>query len=334
MANDTNTVRVQYFSPDGQRQRDLSVDDIGSILRAQKGVLWVDFAETPPEYARPILEDLFGLHPLAVEDALEEKHTAKVDDWGEYLCLVFKAVALEEDQDPELRLLELDCFLMPRCLVTYQARRGATVDRCWDTIRADPLLLERGAPYLLYQLLDRLMDDYMATLDALDGQADAIEDQLFAKPTEALLAEIFGLKRTLLRLRKSLGAQREVLSKLTRSNYAVIDRADVLYYRDIYDHLVRLHDIADTMRELAGSVLDMYLSVVNNRMNDVMKTLTVITTLFMPLSFLVGFFGMNFFQPSATMPAWTGTVSFGLTVGAMVVMPLLMFWWMRRRGLI
>jgi magnesium transporter len=126
--------------------------------------------------------------------------------------------------------------------------------------------------------------------------------------------------------------QREVLNKLARGDYALIDARDRMFFRDVYDHLVRLYDISESLRDLVGGALDTYLSVVNNRMNDVMKTLTVITTLFMPMSFLVGFFGMNFFQATVPFEAWTGRVAFGFVIATMIVVPLGMFLWMRRRA--
>ena len=126
---------------------------------------------------------------------------------------------------------------------------------------------------------------------------------------------------------------REVLNKLARDDYAMIDIRDRVYFRDVYDHFVRLHDIAESLRDLVSGVLDTYLSVVNNRMNDVMKTLTTITTLFMPISFLAGFFGMNFFQPvSAGLKPWTDNPAFIISMGIFLVTPVLMFFWMRRRG--
>ena len=119
---------------------------------------------------------------------------------------------------------------------------------------------------------------------------------------------------------------------LTRGDYAVIDAEDRIFFRDVYDHLVRLHDVAESLRDLLGGVLDTYLSVVNNRMNDVMKTLTLITTLFLPMSFLAGFFGMNFFQATFPLAAWTGRAAFGLMIAAMILLPLGMFLWIRRRA--
>jgi magnesium transporter len=125
--------------------------------------------------------------------------------------------------------------------------------------------------------------------------------------------------------------QRDVLNKLARDDYKVIDPRDRIFFRDIYDHLVRIHDLNESLRDLAGSVLDTYLSVVNNRMNEVMKTLTIITTLFMPITFITGFFGMNFFEPVAHLVGWTELQAFRVTLGILLLLPVGMYTWMRRR---
>ncbi len=132
-------------------------------------------------------------------------------------------------------------------------------------------------------------------------------------------------------MRRILLPQREVLNKPARDDYRVIDPKDRVFFRDIYDHLVRLHDLNENLRDLVSGALDTYLSVVNNRMNDVMKTLTIITTLFMPITFITGFFGMNFFEPVAHLAGWTSQQVFELTLGIMLTVPIVMFLWMRRR---
>ena len=152
------------------------------------------------------------------------------------------------------------------------------------------------------------------------------------KPSNEIVQRIFTLKRATLHLRRVLSPLREVLNKLARDDYAVIDAKDRVYFRDVYDHLVRLHDISESLRDLVGGVLDTYLSVINNRMNEIMKTLTIITTLFMPIAFVTGFFGMNFFQPVANgLIPWTDNPAFILMMIIVIGTPLGMFIWMRKR---
>jgi magnesium transporter len=172
----------------------------------------------------------------------------------------------------------------------------------------------------------------MTTVEDMDEEIEWVEDQIFAKPTSDTVQRLFVLKRATLHLRRALSPLREVLNKLARDDFPVVDAKDRIYFRDIYDHLVRLHDISESLRDLVGGALDTYLSVINNRMNDIMKTLTVITTLFMPVSFLAGFFGMNFFQPVAPMQGWTNFPAFFIALAIFILTPFGMFFWMRKRG--
>jgi magnesium transporter len=329
-------IRSLYRAEDGHIRADLNPAEFATALQDVHSLLWVDFSREPPDMCEPILRETFGFHPLAVDDALEESHIPKVDDWGQYLYLTLHAVVFgqqnSQPDDKPLSTLELDAFLGPNYLVTYQAQSIATVDRVWTACQRDERHLQRGAVYLLYKLADELVADYMPVIEEIDDAIDQIEDQVFDDPRPSLLEELFTLKRALLRLRRIIAPQREVLNKLGRGDYAVVDSEECVLFRDVYDHLVRLYDIAESLRDLVSSALDTYLSVVNNRMNDVMKTLTVITTLFMPLSFLTGFFGMNFFQPVTPLDAWTGRTIFVLTLSAMILLPVGMWLWMRRRA--
>jgi magnesium transporter len=168
-------------------------------------------------------------------------------------------------------------------------------------------------------------------VERIDEEIDAIEDEVFTRPRQDLLQRIFSLKRALVSMRRIIAPQREVLNKLARDDFDVVDERDRIFFRDIYDHLVRLHDLIESMRDLVSGALDTYLSVVNNRMNDVMKTLTVITTMFMPISFVTGFFGMNFFEPVASLTTWTNKLVFAITLTVFIVLPAGMYLWMRRR---
>ena len=325
-------IRSLYREPDGHLRTDLEPNEFTAALQDSQGLLWVDFAGEPPEACEPILRETFGFHPLAVDDALEEAHVPKIDDWGRYVYLVLHAVALDPQDKGRLDTLELDVFLGANYLVTHRTQHIAAADRVWSACQRDERQMRHGASHLLYRLADELVVDYMPVVEGIDEAIDQIEDQVFDDPTPSLLEQIFTLKRALLRLRRIIAPQREVLNKLARGDYAVIDVQDRVFFRDVYDHLVRLYDIAESLRDLVGSALDTYLSVVNNRMNEVMKILTVITTLFMPLSFLTGFFGMNFFQPVTPLVAWTDRLTFGLILAAMGLIPVGMYVWMRRRA--
>jgi magnesium transporter len=178
-----------------------------------------------------------------------------------------------------------------------------------------------GADHLLYGLADEM-----------DEAIDQIETQIFEGPSPDTLERIFALKRAALRMRRTISPQREMVRNLARDPYAVIDAKDRIFFRDVYDHLVRLYEINESLRDLVGGALDTYLSVINNRMNNAIKTMAVITTLFMPISFVAGFFGMNFFGPVIHLEGLTSGQAFALTVVTMVLPPAILYFWIRRRG--
>jgi magnesium transporter len=189
-----------------------------------------------------------------------------------------------------------------------------------------------GTDYLLYQILDALVADYMPLVDQLDDWIDEVETEILQRPTAQTLHRILRQKRRLVGMRRSLSALREVLNRLARDDYAVIDPKDRVYFRDVYDHVVRLYEIVESMRDLVGGSLDTYLSVTSNRTNEIMKTLTIVTVLFMPISFLAGFFGMNFFgEEFALHPDLQSYWVFWISVAAMLALPPTMYVWMRLR---
>jgi magnesium transporter len=326
-------IRALYRTPEGKLEMDLEPEDYSSALREPNGVLWVDFESTPAQEDEPILIRTFGFHPLAVDDALQESHVPKVDDWERYLYLVLHAINFDPRKGEGLESIELDVFLGRNYIVTHHDLPIPAVNHVWDICRRDERYLSRGTDHLLYRIVDDMVAAYMPVVERIDETVESLEDQIFDRPTPENLSELFQLKRSLLHLRRIIAPQREVLNKLARDEYPVIDAKDRIFFRDVYDHLVRLHDINESMRDLVGGALDTYLSVINNRMNDIMKTLTVITTLFMPLSFITGFFGMNFFTPVAQpMQSWTALIPFLITLGVMIVTPVAMVFWLRRRG--
>lgn len=325
-------MRIMYKPADGVANLDFPLERLPEAIKANSGVLWVDLNGDALDQAEHILTEIFAFHPLAVDDAIEEVHLPKVDDWQGYLYLVVRGLDYDEiSERPDLP--ELDIFLGRHYLVTFHHDAILTVDHVWDSCAQDERLLQRNAAYLLYRLLDELVDHYIHTVEALEDRLEQVEEKILTRPNATVQEQILALKHNVLRLRRVTSLQREVLNKLARDPYAVLTYTDRVYFRDVYDHMIRLYDLIDGLRDLVMGALDLYLSALNNRMNEIMKTLTIITTLFMPLAFVTGFFGMNFFQPVlASLRPWTGAVVFILTLLLLVLLPLVMFQWMRRRA--
>jgi magnesium transporter len=291
----------------------------------------VDFTSEPPETALPILQS-FNFRHLAIADALEQTHAPKIDDWGDYLYIVLNYMHLVKETEPwDTEIDELDIFLGHNYVITHHDNPVPSIEEVWNSCQRDPRYSQDGADHLLYKIIDAIVMNYMPIIEKIDEEIDWVEDQVFDHPSSETLARLFTLKRVLLAMRRILLPQREVLNKMARDDYHVIDQKDRIFFRDIYDHLVRLHDVNESLRDLVGGAMDTYLSVINNRLNDVMKTLTLITTLFMPISFITGFFGMNFFEPVAGLVGWTSRQIFTVTLGIILGLPIVMYSWMRRR---
>lgn len=324
-------IRSLYYSPGKPVRTDISPDEFPRLIRDRKGLLWVDFMSEPQEIAEPILKS-FGFHPLAIDDALQETHTPKIDDWGDYIYIVLNIMNYRQENGIfESEIDELDIFLGKNFVITFHDQLISAIEDAWSACQRDTRHVQDGPDHLLYRITDALVMGYMPLVEQIDHQIDHIEDQVFDNPSRNTLEQIFALKRILLSMRRIILPQREVLNKLARDDYRVIDPKDKIFFRDIYDHLVRLHDINESLRDLVSGTMDTYLSVINNRMNEVMKTLAIITTLFMPITFVTGFFGMNFFEPVANLVGWTTQQVFEITVGIMLGLPIIMYLWMRRR---
>ena len=183
----------------------------------------------------------------------------------------------------------------------------------------------------MYYLAEEITDRFLTFVDELDLQIDDVENNIFINPDPLILENIFDIKRILLNIRRLLSSQREVFNKLARGDFEMINQRDKIYFRDIYDNIVRLYDITEISRELVSGALETYLSIVNNRMNEIMKTLTIFTALFMPLSFLTSFFGMNFFEPAFALPIWTGKFAFYVVLSITFFTPVIMYAWIRNK---
>lgn len=324
-------IRSLFFTSGKPIRKDIPPQEFPKLIRNRRGLLWVDFSGEPPEACLPILNG-FGFHPLAIEDALQQTHSPKLDDWGDYLYIVLNYMAVAENGDEwDTEIDELDVFLGRNYIVTHHDNPVAAIDETWNSCDRDPRTLQDGADHLLYKIADKLIAGYMPAVEKIDDAIDQIEDQVFDRPSPRTLERLFALKRILLAMRRILLPQREVMNKLARDDYDVIDPKDRIFFRDLYDHLVRLHDLNESLRDLVGGALDTYLSVINNRMNEIMKTLTIITVLFMPLTFLTGYFGMNFFEPLGLMKSWTSVTAFQIMLFIIMFLPFGMYLWMRRR---
>jgi len=319
-------MRCLYYPGEGSAVVSVPPEQVLERVHAGTGLLWLDL-DGEVEAASESLLSGFGFHPLAIDDALNESHVPKIDDYDDYLYVVLHAVEFQPEAS-DVRTHELDIFAGRTYLVTHHIERLPALETVWSMAQRGERHVVRGADFLLYELADRVVTGFMPVMDGLDEVIDQIEDEVFSDPTPRTLSRIFELKRAVLHLRRIIAPEREVLNRLARDEYAVIDPRERIYFRDVYDHLVRLYDINEALRDLVGGALDTYLSVTSNRINEIVKVLTVVTTALMPPTLIASFFGMNFLNLPFLNQPWGWVVALSLIIITFVG-PLL---YLRQRG--
>jgi magnesium transporter len=312
-------LRILVRHGDGRVERGADLGSLDEALRDSRSTLWVDAEGEPPE-ALETLGTRFELHPVTVEDFVQKDQRPKIEEFDGYIFLVIHA--LRAIRGDELETDELHVALKPNCILTVHDRPLDALKRVFDRCATDPRVLQNGASFLLYLLSDAVVDGYFPVLDSLGDEIDALEDAVVEAPGRARMRRIFEVKRVVVHLRKVVSPQREVYNAVSRRDYPFIDARTAVYFRDVHDHLVRAFEVIDSYRDLVANTLDAYLASISNRLGQVMKRLTVIATIFMPLSFLAGFFGMNFAAIPFDRP-WLLGIVLAMMVGLPVAMLLL-----------
>ena len=264
-----------------------------AALAAPDAVVWIA-AFGRDEVAETILRDVLEVHPLTVEDVISDLPHPKIEEFPRYLYIVAHGIDQAEGRPDALQTTELDIVLGERFVFTHQSRPMRSVDAVRAEIARGCHLFEKGAAYIVHALLDHLTDHYLPLMDTFDTAIDSVETEAVTHPTRAALQNIFALKRSLMSLRRIASHQREILLRLSRGEFALVPAQLVPFFRDVHDHFVRVSDLCDSYRELVSGALEAYLSTTSNRLNEIMKVLTGIATIMMPLTFIVGVYGMNF----------------------------------------
>ncbi len=285
-------IKSIYYPRGGSPQKDLGVEAIHQAIEANNGCLWVSLEHPTNEEIHLVLGDIFHFHPLAIEDSTTNGYqTPKIDDFSSYLFILCHALK----PGPELDTMELNAFLGKNYLVTsYISGEMPPIKAVWDRLDRDERLVKHGPDFLLHAILDFMVDEYMPVLDQMDEEIELLEDQVLDRPQPPVLERILALKHRIMGMRRIISPQREVMNRLSRDDFPQIDRQSRIYYRDIYDHLVRIQDLTENIRDIVSGSLDIYLSATSNRLNQIMKALTIVSTIFLPMSVIVGLYGMNF----------------------------------------
>lgn len=313
---------IAYSKEEGYRYFD-QPERIPDFLKDKRELIWVDLeAATEPEAS--ILSRYFNFHPLAIEDCISETLLPKVDDFGDYIFLVLHGARVAEEG---LSTMEINFFLGPNYLVTYHDEPSRSINKVKERCLKNSLSITRGADFLLHEILDGMVDNYFPVLDHLDAAIDQVEEEVFSRPEQGTLNKIFNLKKEVMHLRRVTGPQREILNRLSRDPFPVISPKAAIYFRDVYDHLARISDLSESYRDLVSGALEAYLSVVSNRLNEIMKVLTIFTATLMPLTVITGIYGMNF----QNMPELQSRNGYYAVLGIMAVIAGGMLFYFRKK---
>lgn len=321
--------RSWYRDAAGKVTRDLDPKEFAAILQAGTGLLWVDI-DHRSDAQHQLLEKAFHFHPLSIEDTRSTEGRVKFEEFPGYAFCVVRAVRFVEETTDlyDIDTFNLSCFIGHNFVVTVHGPHAPGVDATHQRLGLGPDLLERGPARLLHNILDTTVDAYFPIIDQLDAFVDGLEERVFVNFDQESLRDIFSVKRLVLQLRRHLSPMREVFNILQNRPCAVIPADAQIWFRDIYDHVIRLNESLDTYRDLLSSTMDSYLTQVSNRMGLVTKGLTVVATLSVPFVVVSGMWGMNF--TDIPLSGWPH--GFWVMLAVQLGLGGALIWVLKRRG--
>jgi magnesium transporter len=326
----SRVARSFHCDQTGAVHRDLAPRELADCLQAETGLLWVD-VDVTIRHQLALLEKVFAFHPLAIEDVLNPVSRPKVEEYDKYLFVIVRTVRLDEHTaDPyDLETENVCVFVGRHFLVTAHAGTSRLVDSVAEVVHRSPDLVRRGPARLAHQVMDAAVDSFFPVLDRVDEFIDGLEERVFKEFREEALRDIFSVKRMVLSVRRYLAPEREIFNVLANRPSPYLGNDVQLYYRDIYDHVLRINDSLDTYRDLLSSTLESYLSQVSNRLGQVTKGLTVVATLSVPFVVVSGMWGMNFDR----IPLKEWPLGFEIMLVTQLALGGGLLWLLRRRGM-
>jgi magnesium transporter len=284
-----------YYTPEGKLLKDIPVEQFREALAMENALLWVDMEELSDSDIE-ILMDVFGLHPLTVEDCIMVNARPKVEDFKSYLFIITQGVRINPENG-KIGTFEVDFCMGKNYLITVHSDSVDAIGLNLERVDKGSPIITRGSDFLAYAIMESLADTYYPIVDRFDKSVDDMEAELFKDPTPKTFNRIYRLKNDTMLLRRTIGPQVDMFSILTRGDFAMIKTVNYVYYRNVYDHLVRINDIVGTSRDIVTGALEAYVSIVSNRLNEVMKVLTIIATIMLPFVVIPSIYGMNIKLP-------------------------------------
>jgi len=325
---DSSRINIFKYSEENLEEKEIKIGEIPEKLPGEGEVLWVNIDGLHEVEIIERIGEIFSLHPLVLEDILSTDQRPKVEDYGEFLFLVLPMFYFSTDEDTIIAE-QVSLILGNNFIISFQEQQGDVFSELRRRLRTKKgLLRRRGADYLFYGLLDSIVDAYFLILEKVGEDIEAIDDLLLEKTDSGLLREIHRVKREMIFLRRSVWPLREAIAKLERRETTLISESTLIYLRDVYDHVIQIIEAVETSRDLISGIMDIYLSTVSNRMNEVMKVLTIIATIFIPLTFVAGIYGMNFvFMPELE---WSWGYPLVLLVMGLIALGMILFFRRKR----
>lgn len=326
-AADTFKPAIFFVDASGKLRRELSIAELAESIRTGNGELWVDMRVTSRQCIA-MLDNVFAFHPLAIEDALNPSSRVKIDEYPGFLFSIVRGVqfASQTDDPYDLETFNISFFLGPNYLVTVHDGRSPVFAAVAERVVRHPDLLQRGAERVMHAIMDASIDAYFPLLDQIDGFIHGLEERVFGEFDESALNDIFQVKRLVLQLRRHLGPQREVFNVFSNRPTPLLAADTQMYFRDIYDHNLRINESLETYRDLLGSTMDSYLTQVSNRLGRITKGLSVIATVSIPFVVISGMWGMNFAHiPLSENPSafwWMLALQLGLSAMLLILLRL------------
>lgn len=303
------------------------------LIADRSNILWVDIrGEDPADIPKikDLLLNVFNFHDLTVEDCLETRNAPKIEAFPDYFYFIVHGVKPDETSPTNFVTKELDGYLGPNYVVTFHIERFRSVKNVKQQLRTSPFACQRGAAYLLHQILDQIVDLYMPLLDDYDEAINGLEERVLhlQRTNGQLLEEIMGLRRGVARLKRISHRQLEVLYRMSHGEFTQIPENILPSFRDVHDHLMRVSDLAESYRDLVGGLFEIHFAVIGNKTNEIMKTLAIISAIILPLTLIAGIYGMNF----EYMPELRSRYGYYATLAVMCLITILMLIYFWRRG--
>ena len=287
------TVRILAARSASDSLTEPSIAVLPDLLGSEDAVVWVDLAGEGEE-EQNVLSDIFKFHPLIIEDAFADATHPKLEEFDDYVYLIVRGLDADAEEPRDVQFVELDVFIGKNFVVTHHSKRLRSIEQTMADMRRNPKSLRRGAAWVAHQILDKLVDLYLPLMSKFDEELETLEHEVIKGPHANHLQQIFDLKGSLQRIRRVAIHQKEVLGQLAKGDLDFIPEPSLPFFRDVYDHFVRVTDLGDSFRDLVSAVLTAYMSQQQARLNEVMKVLTLISTIMLPLTFIAGIYGMNF----------------------------------------